>query len=299
MNTARDLNDSLDNLFAGDTGEVRTNPVRQDAVEYRTADDRFSENCPKCRGTGRFVGYSGRSFGQCFACKGVGKRTFKTSPEARAKARQADASRKERNAEADRQAFKAAHPDEYAWMLANVDRFDFATKMWNALGHYGHLTEGQLGAITKMVARDAERDQERKQRLENAPAVEGADRLKEAFDTAKARAAAKGRGIRNLRLTIGGMVISPASATSNNAGALYVKDCGEYLGKINGGKFFAVRACRPEQQARVLAFVADPAAAAKAYGQETGMCCVCNSRLTNEESMSRGIGPVCAEKFGW
>lgn len=29
------LNDSLENLFAGDTGPVRTAPVRADAVEFK------------------------------------------------------------------------------------------------------------------------------------------------------------------------------------------------------------------------------------------------------------------------
>lgn len=94
------------------------------------------------------------------------------------------------------------------------------------------------------------------------------------------------------------MTISPAKATSANAGALYVKAGSTYLGKITGGKFFASRDCQPEEQAKVLSFVADPAAAAKAYGQETGVCCVCNATLRSEWRL-RGIGPICAEKMGW
>lgn len=36
---------------------------------------------------------------------------------------------------------------------------------------------------------------------------------------------------------------------------------------------------------------------AKAYGKVTGQCCVCARKLTNEDSIAAGIGPVCAGRF--
>ena len=42
----------------------------------------------------------------------------------------------------------------------------------------------------------------------------------------------------------------------------------------------------------------DPAAAARLYGQETGECACCGRELTRKESIDRGIGPICAERFG-
>ena len=42
----------------------------------------------------------------------------------------------------------------------------------------------------------------------------------------------------------------------------------------------------------------DPTAAARLYGQETGQCSCCGRELTRKESIDRGIGPVCAERFG-
>jgi hypothetical protein len=36
---------------------------------------------------------------------------------------------------------------------------------------------------------------------------------------------------------------------------------------------------------------------AKAYGVETGFCCVCGAFLTDERSVRDGIGPVCAKKY--
>lgn len=38
-------------------------------------------------------------------------------------------------------------------------------------------------------------------------------------------------------------------------------------------------------------------AQASQYGQLTGVCCRCGARLTDEDSIKRGIGPVCATYF--
>lgn len=296
------MNDSLENLFAGDTGPVRTAPVRENTPIFTGAVERYEQGCPKCGGTGKFVGYTGRVLGNCFACKGAGKMTFKTSPETRAAARMAHVARKSTAATDSLAAFEAAHPQVWAWIKANAQKFDFATKMVEVIVRFGDLSAGQLAACQKMADRDAASAEQRIERLQNAPQVasEGVDRLKAAFDKARAYAAAKATGltIRNPKITIGGMTISPAKATSANPGALYVKAGETYLGKIVDGQFLASRECQPEDQAKVLQFVADPAAAAKVYGQETGVCCVCNATLKSEWRL-RGIGPVCAEKMGW
>lgn len=36
---------------------------------------------------------------------------------------------------------------------------------------------------------------------------------------------------------------------------------------------------------------------AMAWGVQTGVCCVCGAFLTDEKSVARGIGPVCAKGF--
>lgn len=43
----------------------------------------------------------------------------------------------------------------------------------------------------------------------------------------------------------------------------------------------------------------DPAEAAARYGHEIGRCGVCHRKLTNDVSRESGIGPVCAERWGW
>jgi uncharacterized protein DUF6011 len=297
-----ELNDSLGALFEGDTGPVRTAPIRENDVEFRGAVERFEEKCTKCRGTGKFISYSGRQLGPCFACKGAGKFTFKTSPESRANASDQRHARKDRQEQGALDAFKAAQPAVAAWIEAEHLKFAFAADMRASILRFGGLTANQLAACQRLADKAAAKTAERIERLQTAPQVDtaGVDRLKEAFDKAKAYAAAKGPRvtIRNPKITIGGMTISPAKASSANAGALYVKQGEEYLGKIMNGQFLAVRACTDAQRDHVLAFVADPAKAAKAYGQETGVCCVCNATLKSKWRL-RGIGPVCAEKMGW
>lgn len=296
------LNDSLDALFTGDTGEVRTAPVRQDATTFKSAEQRFEEKCPKCRGTGKFVGWSGRSFGECFNCKGVGKFTFKTSPETRAANRVATATRTATKAEQAWAAFAVQRPVVAAWIDSQHGRFDFAAKMYDSVIRFGDLTEGQRAACERLADKDAVRATERAERAQSAPQVDtaGIDRLKVAFDKARAYAAAKASGlsVRNPKITIGGITISPAKADSKNPGALYVKDGSVYLGKIADGKFFAANVNGQEVAVKVQQFIANPAEAAKVYGQETGICCICNATLKSKWRL-RGIGPVCAEKMGW
>lgn len=31
----------------------------------------------------------------------------------------------------------------------------------------------------------------------------------------------------------------------------------------------------------------------------TGVCCICGRELTNHASIDAGIGPICADKYGW
>lgn len=245
MNT---LNDRLDDLFAGttDTREYVAPPVTRPTPPegYRPAEQLFREGCPKCRGTGQ------TRWGACFRCNGGGGKTFKTSPEARAKAREATVARKERVQLDAVETFKQAYPAEAAWLLRNADRWQVAGQWLIDLKRFGAMTEGKIGAIRKCMARDTARDAERAQRNTAAAAVDtaGIDRLKAAFDKAIAYTAEKGLRL-SPKITIGGITISPAKATSANPGALYVKIRGaEYLGKIADGRFFASRECTEEQK---------------------------------------------------
>lgn len=316
LSLPKELNDSIDDLIFGVDAEKAANPTVPEnytpgaipAVVNKFKQTRqFTGPCRKCRGTGRYNAPSTHG-SRCFECDGVGSKTFRTSPESRSKAKASAGARKvKRGAEiaavkADAAtAFRVANPAICAWIDAKAPTFGFAASMLAALNQWGALTEGQIGAVNKLIAKDAARTAEAAARAEAAPVADhaGVDRLKLAFDTAIEYARAKGRGLKMPRITIGGMTISPAKATSHNPGALYVKNGGEYIGKVKDGRFFGVQACTEAQEKQVLAFIADPKAAAIAYGIETGVCCVCNAQLTNEASIQAGIGPICATKFGW
>ena len=116
---------------------------------------------------------------------------------------------------------------------------------------------------------------------------------------ATAFAAARGAGIKSPKLRLDTFVFSRAPDTGHNAGAIYVKQDGEYLGKVTDGLFRPTLACEPATKARVIAVASDPHNAAKAYGAKTGSCSCCGRELTNGESIALGIGPICRDKFGW
>lgn len=159
--------------------------------------------CRKCKGGGKFIGYSGRAVGECFTCKGTG----------------------------------FVIPEAGAAIDVSKIEVSFAAAMQN--------------------------------------------------------------GIKRPKLRLGSFMFSRAPDTGKNAGSIYVKEGEAYLGKVTGGEFLPTRECGDDRKAKVVAVAADPASAAKAYGLRTGTCSCCGRGLTNGASIDLGIGPICAEKFGW
>ena len=252
-----------------------------------------TSTCSKCRGSGRFRAYSGRDCGACFVCKGEGTLTHKTSPEARAKARERAATKKMGNVEA----WNAANPAVAAWIMAKGPKFRFASEMGAAVVKYGFLTEAQMATCARLMASDAERDAkfaaDRAERTAAAPAVD-VTRIVETMGTAQAN------GIKRPVLRLADFKFSVAPATGRNGGALYVKTAGgDYLGKIADGKFARAFGVAVEVEAEIVQVASDPEAAAVAYGKRFGSCGCCGRELSDPESVERGIGPVCAGKFGW
>jgi hypothetical protein len=299
-----DLNDDLSDLL----GAAATGPAA--ALIYRAPDSFkpatervFTEPCSKCRGSGRFIGWSGRTLGACFECKGTGKHTFKTAPEKRAAARTSAAARKVRTAAEARDAFAAASPDVFSWLQKPCSPgFDFPAKMLAAVEKYGSLTDGQMAAVRRLMERDTARVAERAARVAAAPSVDMAI-IETAFAKARTAAADDSEGIKWLSLRLDTFKFSDAPARGQYAAAVFVSEGkGESkrkLGRISGGKFHRSFQCDDATEARILAAAADPKAAAIAYGQRTGSCSVCGRELTNANSRTAGIGPICAEKYGW
>jgi hypothetical protein len=106
-------------------------------------------------------------------------------------------------------------------------------------------------------------------------------------------------GIKRPKLRLGDFVFSRAPDTGRNAGSVYVKKGETYLGKVTGGEFFPVRDCDDTTTKGVIEVASKPGESAKAFGFRTGNCSCCGRTLTNGESIDLGIGPICAEKFGF
>jgi hypothetical protein len=82
-------------------------------------------------------------------------------------------------------------------------------------------------------------------------------------------------------------------------GWTFVKDAAEY----GYGKRYGVQkpgqAYQGDIAEALTAIVADPATAAKRYGELTGRCAACNRKLEDETSVRLGIGPICRNGGGW
>lgn len=301
-----DFNDDLDALFSSATRGA-PKPARVVPTSYVKPEVMFEEGCPKCRGTGRFISYSGRQLGECFACKGAGKKVFKTSTESRAKAR-AKSAQKIGDAIV---AFREREPEVFAWLNDESQKakpFEFAIKMIEALGKYGDLTDAQLDACKRGVERakswKAERETKAVERVANAPTVD-VTVIEEAFKVARERAARPGQAgtfTKPLMLKAGDVSLSffPGSIGSKWEGMLFAKTVDDKkLGHIKDGKFIARFECTPVEQDAVLACASQPKEALLAYAKAWKRCGICSRLLLNDESIARGIGPICASKFGW
>lgn len=279
---------------------TRTVERTAEGRNYRSAADRSQESgdlhwekCDKCQGTGRFVAWSGRVLGACRKCNGKGQLGFKVPKDVREAARDRAVERKANRLAEDRAAWVAANPEVAAWVFEAAETgFEFAVSLQAALDKYGSLTENQTAAALRCVEKRRAARAAAEERAAAAPTVSVA-RIEEAFATARSHQ------IKFPKLRLLDYVFSPAGANSRNPGAIYVKSGEQYLGKVQGGRFLAARDCSPDQEREIVAAATDPAAAAVAYGRRTGSCAICSRELTRGESIDRGIGPICAERFGW
>jgi hypothetical protein len=116
--------------------------------------------------------------------------------------------------------------------------------------------------------------------------------------------AARDKGAKRLTLRFAGVNVKP-----NRAGdALWVTSQSEteegrygrqpkYLGKVTHSGIDS--RLTDDVKAVLMEAAQDPLTAAIRYGKESGECSCCGRELTDPRSIERGIGPICATKFGW
>lgn len=246
----------------------------------------YRQVCGVCGGSGNWRGRAGMS---CFPCKGKGFVEFRTSPEVRRNDRNRSAKKKAEQADKNLADFEAQNPHIKAWWT-DTD-FGFALSLRESARKWGKLTENQLKAAEKCILAAEERKVEANIRIEQAPIVSIAA-LEACFAQAKSH-------LQRPRLRLAGFQFSYAPDNGVNAGAIYVKRDGTYLGKIKAGKLFRAAACDEQTEDEIVQVAHTPKEAAIAYGRLTGQCAICMKTLTNAESIERGIGPICAMNFGW
>lgn len=167
----------------------------------------------------------------------------------------------------------------------------FASSLRDWLDRLGYLTPNQLAAVDRMMAGGSQpqRPEAPAQQVSAGPLLVALQR-------------AKDRGLKRPKIRLGAVVLSLAPTSGNNPGAIYVKrrgGDGAYLGKVLGNRFLSVRGCTESDAAEVARTLENPQAAAEAHGLQSGECAICGRELTDPVSVARGIGPICAENFGW
>lgn len=187
--------------------------------------------------------------------------------------------------------FKSNFMDDCAWDLMKFIPSSFAQSLYNA----DKLSDKQLAWVHKLAM-------DYKERAESAAVADSSDAkfaaLFAAFEAAKAK------GAKRLTLRFTGINVKP----SRDGAALWVTSQSEkeegryglqpkYLGKITRT---GMDSRLPDDVKSVLTEAAvDPLTAAIRYGKVSGSCSCCGRELTDPQSIERGIGPICATKFGW
>lgn len=292
----------------------------------------FVEDCPKCRGTGNWrPGYP------CFKCKGKGKLQFKTSPDARGKAR-----RYATKSKADKQAEKIvagkawldARPAIRDWMKA--DTSSFSASLLGACLKYGSLTERQEAAALNAVAKAADAEvgfsewceaypgvlewltSETESGNEFAGSLLGAGKrfgsltsgqlnavqrnIDEGKSTASAASGLDISGLKGYFAVPDGdtrlkLCVRKPGKNSRYHGWTFVDDGAAYGSRRTYGKQAPDGTYSGSVQDALAVILKDPLAAQVAYGKLTGTCGHCGRILEDEASVAAGIGPICAAKY--
>lgn len=116
--------------------------------------------------------------------------------------------------------------------------------------------------------------------------------------------AAKRKGAKRLTLRFEGVNVKPnrdltalwvTSQTEKEEGNYGLQP--KYLGKVTRSALDS--RLSDDVKEVILQASNDPLTAAIRYGKVSGECSCCGRELTDPQSIERGIGPICADKFGW
>lgn len=267
--------------------------------------------CEHCNGTGNYQGVRlHQDKEHCFACRGKGY--FYTSKYDRQKTKQQRAERKARKETEAREAaiaeLEASDPGLIDFLNSAAEWSEFASSLQHAFFKWNGLTEKQLNAVRSMrakcEARQAERETAKQDAVKRAaqttPTLEVMAR---AFLSSSAHLK-----FPKLRLATedgAPVVLTRCGSNSRTPGHINITDGrpygeNQYYGRIDPEGRAFLRDTAPDPVKAVLKeFNDNPEAAIKVQGLRTGQCCCCGRELTDPVSIERGIGPICADKWGF
>lgn len=259
--------------------------------------DRPTFPCQSCAGTGNYLNVRVHQEKEhCFSCGGRG--FFYTSEADRHKKSANRKQRKQNALETAQAAMLEQHPD-LRDVLAAIAWSNMGQSFNEQFNTKGTLSDRQVDVARSILAKSIERDRERNEKREAERAARTVEvdlsPIHKMFESARSK------GLNKMAYRAASVKMTPAKATGNNPGAIYVKriNDGQYLGKVIDGKFLSVRECTQADRDAVLEIARDPFEAARLYGQRTGSCSCCGRELTNKASIDLGIGPICASKWGF
>jgi hypothetical protein len=236
----------------------------------------------------------------------LGKKVFKTSPATRADNRERAAERKAAIMLEGFEAWKAANVAEFEWLETTAPRWALAASLLDSVIKWGSLTEKQLAVVHNGMARDAARIAGQAARAASAVSVDVAA-IEAAFATARAKAARPGQlgvFVKPLKLSAGpskdDVAFKCSAGDGKWQGMVFFKslDGDRKLGYVKDGKFVRQFACTDAEANAVVTVASNPKEGLIAYAKAWSRCGVCNRGLLADESIERGIGPICFGKYG-
>tara|TARA_R100000781_G_C4045650_1_gene115590 strand:+ start:124 stop:813 length:690 start_codon:yes stop_codon:yes gene_type:complete len=181
---------------------------------------------------------------------------------------------------------------------------DFAASLVKQFDSKGQLSEKQLFSASAMLIKIESKKQERKEAEKKMISLdvskiiailEKTEGVERRYSNGREYVTQK---VQFPKVRVGDLVFSKASASSKNAGGIYIKYQKEYIGKVVGGYYLPFNNPSAEVIEQIKEVCKSPLDSAIAYGRRTGNCAVCARDLTRHDSIDRGIGPICAERLG-
>ena len=207
--------------------------------------------------------------------------------------------------------FAELAPAAVRYLTATTSTFEYIREMRGKWTGAAGLSRAQLRGVLNCLRADALREERpfaaRFPRIV-AALHEAKAKAQERADTKAERYRGRARGVAgaSILVPVGERVVklSVAGELSRYTGDIHVAERGfdgAYFGRVDHrtGEASGQLADHADVVAVLEELEGDPPAKIREFSRVMGRCAICGRALTNEQSIGRGIGPICAGKVGW